>query len=674
MSTFHDNFRVTLLSQRTARIEYSPTGDFSDSPSFFFINREKTIPWPRQTMNGNLIIYNSDNLEIHIRQDGRPPSPANMEVTWKIANQEEKCFPGEIDEKNLGASFSALDNCSHYFSAKGVHAFAPMKGHDEARCSTDDIHKVLNEALRSQLGKHPDPEERNAELKRLCSDQEPEILPEFSEKILDTLKKVRKFPPGYLTRSGLTVIRDTGPMWDPVNEWIVPRSEGHIDLTIIACGDDFKGCLGEIANLAGNIPMLPKWALGVWFSCYRKMGAKEFKKIADDFKKHGLPLDLLVIDNDWHKHEWHGFDWNPDLFPSPEDFFSWLKKEKLHNTFNVHPGFIPENDSRINEFRNKSGNIFPALAEKNAPHKFHSGCVPVDMIDQLQAKAWFDVFHRPITEMGCELWWIDGATEHWDGKDGTAWLNHLYQNHMREMGNETPLSFSRASGMGCHRSTLAFSGDAWVEWEVLAQEVESTIRGACTLMAHWSHDIGGFWNPEMKENKCPEELFIRWTQFGCLSPIMRYHSDHGIREPWLYKKKTFEICKEALQLRMRLVPHLFSLVKEANKTGVAPWRPMCFEFPREEESYKYWHQLMIGESLLFAPVLSPGGEVEAWFPEGKWKHIQTEKIIQGPVTKKWKAELKEIPLFLREGYTLKLAPPVNHTDDIDESSFEIITV
>ncbi|MBN1476072.1 hypothetical protein JXA47_04910 [Candidatus Sumerlaeota bacterium] len=663
-----DLIRITLLSPRSARVELSPSGEFLAGPSFFFMQRGEPLPWPHRERVGEWRVHRSEHLEIRVRDGARDLSADTLEVHWTLDERSGVWRPGDVDEANLGSSFSALDNCNRLITAEGVHPFDPMDGHDAHRCSTHDLFRALDAALRPHMGRHPELKERDEEMTRLMLGKPSLWMPEFPPEVYEALAKVRRFPPGFLTRSGLTVVRDTGPMWDPEAQWFSPRPGGHIDLTLIACGDDFKGTLGEIARLSGPIPLLPRWALGVWFSCYRKMGAREFEQIARDFDVHGLPLDVLVVDTDWHERRWHGFDWNRDLFPKPAAFFEWLRREGLHTTFNVHPGFIPASDSRLPAYREQSGCDSPPLTAEEAPHPLHADCVPVDLTDPGQARAWFDVFHRPITEMGCDLWWIDGAMGHWDGDEGTAWLNHLYHRHARERGSAAPLAFSRASGLGNHRTTLAFSGDAWVQWEVLAQEVESTIRGACSLMAHWSHDIGGFWNSDFKENRPPDDLFVRWTQFGCLSPIMRYHSDHGVREPWLFGEEVLRLCREALLLRMRLVPHLEKLVREAHETGVAPWRPMCLEFPREEDAFCRWHQAMIGEGLLFAPVTKSSGDVEVWFPPGSWQHLQTQRVIEGPCVERWRADLGEIPLFLRGGYSLSLAPPARRTRDIDESA------
>ena len=107
--------RVTLLSPRTARIEFSETGKFPDDPSFFFMNRKDSIPWPDKKKEGATHTFRSEHLEIRVIEDGKPPSPENLLIRWKLGKRNGEWRPGDIDDQNLGASFSALDNCSLFW-------------------------------------------------------------------------------------------------------------------------------------------------------------------------------------------------------------------------------------------------------------------------------------------------------------------------------------------------------------------------------------------------------------------------------------------------------------------------------------------------------------------------------------------------------------------------------
>lgn len=646
-------------------MEFSPSSTFAEGPSFFFRDRGAPRPWARVSERSEATVFESESFTLTVRDGASSLDAGALEVAWRWGGRAGQWRPGDMDTQNLGGPFSSLDVLSREIVAEGVHEFDPLDGHDAHRCSTHEVHQALQRAILAGTGRFPVNGETQEELRRFAAGEPSRRLKRWPEGFHRALARVRRFPPGFLTRGGLTVIRDTGPLWDREKNWITPRPGGHVDITFIACGDDYRGTLGEIARLSGPPPLLPRFALGVWFSCYRRMGQRAFERLADSFDQHDLPLDMVVVDTDWHRGFWHGFDWNRRLFPDPPAFFAMLRERGIHCTFNVHPCHIPAGDSKAAEFRRRTGSTAPVLTEATASHPFFAGCFRADLMNPAEAEAYFDVFHRPVTEMGCDFWWIDGAMEHWDGREATAWLNHLYFEHVRG-GSDRPVAFSRASGLGCHRTTLAFSGDTLSQWEVLGQAVEMTVRAANSLVVHWSHDIGGFakGDPSWKQNRPPAELYLRWVQFGSLSPVMRFHSDHGVREPWRFGRRTLALAREALQLRMRLLPLFEALNREAHETGVGPWRPMCYDWPQEEEAFRRWRQAMIGDGLLFAPVIAPRGWVEVWFPPGRWMHFQTRAVTVGPCIKRWRAGPSEIPLFVREGWVLDLAPAARRSRDI----------
>ncbi len=370
---------------------------------------------------------------------------------------------------------------------------------------------------------------------------------------------------------------------------------------------------------------------------------------------HDLPLDVIVVDTDWHKYMWHGFDWNKRLFPEPKRFKQWLKNKGLHATFNVHPQYIPRKDSRLPEFFTRTGVEEYYLDEAEAPHPFHAECYPADLYDKKQAMAYFDIFHKPIEEKGCGMWWIDGTLVDDKGRETNTWLNEAYAMMTNNAkGHGVDVVFSRAYGLGAHRSTIVFTGDTFAHWEVLEQEVVTTQKAANCMFAYVSHDIGAFLSGslEWKQNKLPDDLFIRWTQFGCLSPIMRFHSDHGIREPWRYKKETLRIIKNFLHFRECLKPYLLLLANEAHDTGVALCRPMYYEFPELDEAYKYEMQYMLGNAMLVSPVTNADNISSTWIPPGTWHHCFNNQCITGPAVVKETYPLTIMPLYIREGSSI----------------------
>jgi alpha-glucosidase (family GH31 glycosyl hydrolase) len=320
----------------------------------------------------------------------------------------------------------------------------------------------------------------------------------------------------------------------------------------------------------------------------------------------------------------------------------------------VHPQYLPAEDTRLPEFLRKTGAQRNKVEAADALHEYNVGRHEVDLFDQQQADAYMDVFHRPIEqEGGCDMWWVDGTLIDNKGRDATAWLNELYciagKKKRHRPGDHDEVVLSRTHGLGAHRSTLHFTGDTLSQWPVLEHEVRITPLASNALLAYESHDIGGFYpgHTSWKQNKPPDDLMVRWTQFGCLSPIMRLHSDHGIREPWRFKATTLDIMRRFLHFRRLLQAYLQRLADEANRSGVGLCRPMYYEFPEEEQAFNRPLQYMLGDALLVAPVTDPEGQSELWFPPGEWRHCFYDRLITGPCQIKEFVPLAYAPVYVR---------------------------
>jgi alpha-glucosidase (family GH31 glycosyl hydrolase) len=144
---------------------------------------------------------------------------------------------------------------------------------------------------------------------------------------------------GLLARDGWTLIDDSeGLLFDgdvndltsPELPWVKQRQtaasdkqEKATDWYFMAYGHDYKQALGDFTLLAGRIPLPPRYSFGYWWSRYWSYSDGEMRQVVSDFERYGIPLDVLVVDMDWHWTEpglggWTGYTWNNRLFPSPE--------------------------------------------------------------------------------------------------------------------------------------------------------------------------------------------------------------------------------------------------------------------------------------------------------------------------------------------------------------------
>lgn len=683
----HWSKQAAMMGGNVIRLACLPPGQ-TTTPATFAVRQPGDMTPARSRKRDDWMELRAGAMTVRWREDGRRLSKKNLEVAWKQDGRQRMWRPGDIDRENLGGPYQALDLLAEALigGEKSRQPYNPMKGYNSCSVGFGIFYDIVRLAVEPRLPKGVDRSAWGEDLWRLLEGRPPKHLKRWPESVLAAVKRVARRPPGLLSRAGLSVVRDDSQPWDEAANWILPRPKVEPQiLYFVHYGRDFKAGVRGLRNLFGPPPALPDWALGVWYSCYQVMGERHFRKIAVEFEKRDLPLDAVVVDTDWHREFWHGFDWNRKLFPDPGRFRDWLEKRGLHTAFNVHPNFIPANDDRLEEFLERGGAEKKILGPDEAPHPFMEGCQRVDLFDQRQAEAYYDVFHQPIEEEGgCDVWWVDGTLGDNKRQDATAFMNECYavrgrfdrsagvppakssvslkqsQKKNKTTANEqagrlrygrTRFVLSRGHGLGAHRSLLHFTGDTLSQWAVLREEVRLTPLAANSLVAYTSHDIGGFQKGafDWKENKPPVDLMVRWLQFGVFSPIMRLHSDHGVREPWKFGRRAGEIMARFLRLRRALLPYLRQCADEAVKTGLALARPMYYEFPEHEEAYQFPLQYMLGPDLLVAPVTNADGEAEYWLPPGGWVHLFDGTDVPVSAIAFENTPLEFIPVYIRAG-------------------------
>jgi len=476
---------------------------------------------------------------------------------------------------------------------------------------------------------------------------------------------------GVLSRDGWALLDDTDrPLLEGDDlPWAVARPPGERqDWYFFGYGRDYVAALGDYARVAGPIPLPPRFAFGFWWSRYWAHTDAELMALTDDFRRFQVPLDVLVLDMDWHetfelrwdrgprdasglRKGWTGYTWNRTYFPDPEAFLAWAHARGLKVPLNLHPagGVQPWEE------------CYPALAEALGIED--GAWIPFRLEDRRFAEAFLHHVIRPLERQGVDFWWLDW--QQWnettiEGLNPIMWLNHVFFTEMERSGHARPIILHRYGGPGAHRYQVGFSGDAASTWDVLAFEPEMTATAANVLYAYWSHDIGGH-----LPGKVTPELYTRWIQFGAFSPVCRTHATRNPeaeRRIWAYPPRHFRAMREALRLRASLVPYLYTAAREAYDTGVAPLRPMYYAHPDAEEAYSHPGQYMFGPDLLVSPVTAPADEASGlaaratWMPPGAWIEWSTGTLLRGPEEVVRAYALDEVPVFARAGALLPMAP------------------
>lgn len=487
---------------------------------------------------------------------------------------------------------------------------------------------------------------------------------------LDEVSGATMLEQGLLSRAGWVVVDDSSSLVFNEEGWLEPRQktveseewrvESGLDLYFFGYGSDFKGCLANYFRVAGVVPMLPRWALGNWWSRYWAYTQEELTQLMRDFRAHDVPLSVCIIDMDWHLvnvgegiNGWTGYTWNRELFPDPPGFIRWLHKQGLKTALNLHPalGVRPHEE------------MYPPMAQRLGIDPASGATIPFDIADPVFTAAYFELLHHPQERNGVDFWWMDwqqGTRSTVAGLDPLWWLNHL---HFYDLGRQgkRPFIFSRWGGLGNHRYPIGFSGDTLVTWESLAFQPYFTATAANVGYGWWSHDIGGH-----MMGVEDAELYARWVQFGAFSPILRLHSTNvrfHERRPWGYDNHTFQVARQAMQLRHALIPYLYTLSWRNHTEPVAPVRPMYHDYPDEEAAYYCPQQYLFGD-LVVAPFTSAAdpdtrlSRQAVWLPPGDWYHLFSGEYYAGDAWYAIYGGLADIPVFAQAGTILPLGPMV----------------
>lgn len=473
---------------------------------------------------------------------------------------------------------------------------------------------------------------------------------------------------GILSRNGWTLINDSGkPVFDHSDwPWVEPDSSKETDLYFLGYGRHYREALLDYTQIAGKIPMPPKFAFGVWYSKWWNYTDEQYKSIVEGYKEHNIPLDVLVLDMDWHITErsspelfpgekkkllnpngWTGFTWEKKYFPDYKGFLAWTNEHHIQTCLNLHPA------NGVQSYECQYADFAKAM------HADTSGRKPIkfDITNKLFAKNYFDILLHPYEKAGVDFWWLDWqqwGTTGIKGLNPTFYLNYLHYSDQQREGKR-PLIFHRWGGLGNHRYEIGFSGDVIINWRSLRLQPWFTSTASNVGFGYWSHDIGGHFGILPEKKKDPQ-LFLRWVQWGAFSPIFRTHSTKDPRIErciWKYPEPYRSAMIKAVQERYALFPYIYTNARYAYDSGISILHPMYYDHPELKKAYKLPNQYYFGENMIVAPLMkkSKSGMVSAkvWLPEGAWYRYDSDVLIKGGRNYTATYALNEVPVFVKAG-------------------------
>lgn len=472
---------------------------------------------------------------------------------------------------------------------------------------------------------------------------------------------------GVVSKNGVAVFDDSSSLLLNSDGTISPRSSQETDVYIFAYGKRYRESVRDFIRLTGNVPLVPRFCLGNWWSRYKAYTQEEYVTLMKRFIKEQIPITVATIDMDWHWVDvkgkfksqypgaklgsgWTGYSWNTDLFPDHKAFLKWLKDNNFKVTMNLHPA------DGVHCYED----MYEKFAEYMGVDPKSLKCIPFDCTDPKYMEAYFEILHHPYEEDGVDFWWLDwqqGKKSKLKGLDPLWALNH-YHYMDSNAGEKRGLILSRFAEPGSQRYPLGFSGDTMICWPCLDFQAYSTPTASNIGYTWWSHDIGGH-----HMAKKDDELYIRWLQFGVFSPINRLHSTSNEfmgKEPWKYRYDAQIIAKKYLRLRHQLIPYLYTMNYRTYKSQQALMEPMYYEYPDSKEAYECKNQYLFGSELIVAPITEPVhpktnlASSKVWLPKGRYTDIFTGYVYEGEQMIEMFRGVESIPVLAKAGAIIPL--------------------
>jgi alpha-glucosidase len=455
-------------------------------------------------------------------------------------------------------------------------------------------------------------------------------------------------------------------------------------------GKTLREALAPYLAMTGTSPLPPLWSLGYHQSRYSYMSETEVREIAGEFRQREIPCDVIHLDIDYMER-YRVFTWNKKRFPDPEALSSDLAKEGFRTVTIIDPGVGVEGKYRVYREGLEGNHFLTGRDGKPYIGAVWPGKAAYPDFIRRESRSWWakeiaghlrrgvsgiwndmnepsdftgDKFHRSRFTVP------DSVKAHAEtGEVPFPEVHNLYGQGMcmatREgfeeaRPTERPFVLSRAGYAGIQRHAALWTGDNNSWWEHMAMSIPMLLGLGISGVPFAGADAGGF------QSNADGELFARWIACAAFTPFFRGHSASDTRrhEPWAFGEEVEKAARKAIGMRYRFLPLIYSLFYEASEKGTPIMRPLFWEFPEDEASYRVSDQYLFGPDILVAPVCTPGAAARAvYLPPGEWEEFESRERFTGGRYILAEAPLDRLPLFIRLGSIIPLTKVAQHTTD-----------
>jgi alpha-D-xyloside xylohydrolase len=452
--------------------------------------------------------------------------------------------------------------------------------------------------------------------------------------------------------------------------------EGSLDLFFFG-GETPAEVLRGYCRLTGFPGEVPLWSFGVWMSRMTYFSAEEVENIVARLRAEDFPLDVIHLDTGWFAKDWIcEWEFSPERFPDPEGFMRRMAEEDVRISLwqmpNIGAGNRLLDLAREKKYLPERGEVAAASASDFSAQALGGR---IDFTNP-EAVIWYQGLLERLLRMGAAAIKTDfGEDIDMDGRyQGmpAEKLHNLYALLYQQAASEITqrvnghgLVWARAGWAGCQRYPVHWGGDSACSWDGLAGSLRGGLHIGLSGFGFWSHDVPGFHGvPDFMNSRPPDDLYVRWTQFGVFTSHMRYHGTSA-REPYEYPEIA-SIVREWWKLRYALIPYLVRQGQIACREGLPVLRPLLLQHPDDPTCWHIDDSYYFGGDLLVAPVMNSAGIRDVYLPAGEWVDFWTgERLTGGRWLKNVSSGIEHIPVYARAGTAIEVCPqPLRSTNQL----------
>ena len=576
------NYRITIITERVVRLEYSPSGKFVDKPTQLIQKRNLGYPNFRVNQDPNVIEITTKYFRLTYMKrqpfEGSKVNPTkNLKITLMAPETERQrdWYFNHPEARNMNGNMVSVDVPCDKSLKRGLYSL-------EGFASINDTpNKILNEDGT------------------------------FEE-----------------------------------------REPGTVDIYVFMYDKDFKQALLDYYKMTGFPELIPRYALGNWWSRNVTYNEESVEELVSHFEKKKIPLSVLLLDNDWHyrnignnKGLKSGFTFNKSIIKDPKRISNYLHQRGIRFGLNINPetGIYPHE-----EFYMQAAGYLEVKDNK------------VILFDPLNPKlmdVYMKVFLHPLESLGVDFFWSDykgnlNLTNLW-------FNNHYLYKDSGRTAEKRGMILARNAIYAPHRYPILYGGSSEISWDKLKELPSLYLNAANIGVSFWSHDVGG--NHGGIEDA---ELYLRYLELSVFSPILRFHGARGKyykKEPWLWDFETQNIAVDYLRLRHRFIPYLYTESYNYTKAGTPLIQPFYYNYMWTYDDPLYKNQYYFGSQLLVCPILTKMDPVmnrtihRFFIPDGVWYDFTTGKKFPG--NKKYVSfyNIEDYPVFAHAGSIIPLS-------------------